>query len=98
MKILYKDKFSEEERNSYKSIIYNNCVSSMRTIAKAASNFGIDVQAKDALSKLMEGNEDYFSGPIDAPLASAIKALWADAGIRSAFDQSSKYQLIDSAA
>ena len=98
MKILYKDRFSEEERNSYKSIIYNNCVSSMRTIVKAANSLGINVAAADASAKLFEGNEDYFSGPIDAPLAAAIKALWADAGVKTAFEQSSKYQLIDSAA
>jgi len=98
MKILFKESFSEEERNSYKSIIYNNCVSSMRTIAKAANTLGINIAAQDALAKVMEGNEDYFSGPIDPPLAQAIKTLWADAGIKSAFEQSSKYQLIDSAA
>jgi len=70
----------------------------MRTVVKAAANFNIEIQSKEALSKLMEGNEDYFSGPIDAPLANAIKTLWADQGVRTAFEQSSKYQLIDSAA
>ncbi len=27
-----------------------------------------------------------------------IKALWADSGIKAAFDQSAKFQLLDSAA
>jgi len=98
MKILYKESFSEEERNSYKSIIYNNCVSSMRTIVKAANSLGITVQAQDSVAKVLEGNEDYFSGPIDAPLATAIKSLWADPGIKSTYEQSNKYQLIDSAS
>jgi hypothetical protein len=98
MKILYKEKFSDEERNSYKSIIYNNCVSSMRTIVKAAGSLGIEVEAKDSVTKLFEGNEDYYSGPIDAPMANAIKSLWADGGVKTAFEQSSKFQLIDSAA
>jgi len=70
----------------------------MRTIIKAASSLGIEIQSKDAASKLTEGNEDYFSGPIDPPLAAAIKALWADIGIKTAFEQSNKYQLIDSAS
>ena len=44
MKIIHKDGFTEEERNSYKTIIFNNTVSAMRTLVSAARDLGITIE------------------------------------------------------
>jgi hypothetical protein len=46
MKIIHKDGFPAEERNSYKSIIYNNVVSAMRVLVNAANDLGIAITRK----------------------------------------------------
>lgn len=98
MKIIHKSGFTQEERQSYKSIVYNNLVSAMRTIVRAANDLGIEIQEKEAADKLMSGNEEYFSGPLSSDLTSEIKTLWKDAGIQATYARSAEYQLIDSAS
>jgi guanine nucleotide-binding protein G(i) subunit alpha len=44
MKIIHKDGFTEEERNSYKTIIFNNTVSAMRTLISAARDLGVTIE------------------------------------------------------
>lgn len=41
MKIIHLDGFSEEERNSYKSIIYNNTISSMKNLVNAVKDLNL---------------------------------------------------------
>jgi GTPase SAR1 family protein len=96
MKIIHKEGFTAEERASYKSIIYNNIVSSMRAILRAAKEFGIDTPAAET-ERVLNGNEEYFSGPLDPELAADIKTLWASEGVKATVADSAKFQLIDSA-
>jgi len=97
MKIIHKSGFSPEERASYKSIVYNNVVSAMRALVKAAGDLGIEVQNRDAVQKMMGGNEEYFSGPLSDDIASDIRTLWKDPGVQTAYARSNEFQLIDSA-
>lgn len=97
MKIIHRNGFSEDEKKSYKSIIYNNVVGAMRVIVNAAEEMKIPIDNKEAADRLLNGGEEYFSGPISQEIANDIKNLWADPGIQEAFKQSAKYQLIDSA-
>lgn len=46
MKIIHKNGYSEEERKSYKTIIYNNVISAMKTILNAAKELGITIENK----------------------------------------------------
>ena len=46
MKILHKEGFTLEERNSYKSVIYSNVVSAMRSICEAAYDLNITIENK----------------------------------------------------
>jgi hypothetical protein len=43
MKIIHKDGYSEEEKLSYKSIIYNNIISAMKTLINGAQDLGIQI-------------------------------------------------------
>lgn len=97
MKIIHKDGFTTDEKNSYKSIIYNNVVSAMRTLINAAADLNITISNKQAADRLVNGGEEYFSGPLSPEIAKDLKNLWSDPGIQETFAQSAKFQLIDSA-
>lgn len=97
MKIIHKSGFTEEERASYKSIVYNNVVKAMRDLINGANALGIEIENKEASEKILGSGEEYFSGPLSEEIANDIKALWADKGIQEAYSRSSEFQLIDSA-
>eukprot|EP01133_Synstelium_polycarpum_P005640 gene5640-6509_t len=100
MKILHLNGFSEEERASYKTIIYNNTVGSMRVLVNAAEELriGINEQNKEGASRIANDLGEHFNGVLTPELAKDIKSLWADPGIQAAFSRSSEFQLNDSAA
>ena len=54
MKIIHLSGFSEEERNSYKSIIFNNTVGSMRVLVTAATELGVELRPENEVSLLSE--------------------------------------------
>jgi len=97
MKIIHREGFTEEEKTSYKSIIYNNLVSAMKSLINGAKEMDVDIGERDAADRLINGGEDYFSGPLSPEIIRDIKNLWADSGIQKAFAESAKFQLIDSA-
>lgn len=97
MKIIHRSGFSTEEKNSYKSIIYNNVVHAIRSLINGAAELGITIQNREAADRIANGGEEYFSGPLSPELVKDIKTLWTDAGIQEAFARSAEFQLIDSA-
>jgi len=100
MKIIHLDGFPEGERMSYKSIIYNNVVVSMKSLATACRDLGIEVSAgnRAAATRLLESDSNYFSGTLNAELAGDIRSLWTDPGIQKAYERQNEFQLNDSAA
>jgi len=97
MKIIHKSGFSPEERTNYKSIVYNNLVSAMRSLIRGCRDLGITIQNSQAVERVMANNEEYFSGPLTPEMVNDIKALWKDAGIQEAYSRQAEFQLIDSA-
>jgi len=97
MKIIHKAGFTQEERVSYKGIIYNNVFFAMRTLITGAEKLGIPVSAKEEAKRIMNAGEENFATPLTPDIAKDIKTLWNDKGIQEAMNQSSKFQLIDSA-
>jgi len=97
IKILHLDGFSDEDRQSFKSIIYNNIMGSIRVLVDAAITMNIDIQVgnRDAAKRVMD--EVNFQGQITEQMAKDIKGLWQDKGIQIAFQRSSEFQLNDSA-
>lgn len=99
IKIIHMKGFSDEERASFKSIIYNNAIGSMRALVTAAKDLGLELDAR--VKKHAENvciGEEYFTGDLTSELANDIKNLWADPGIREAFARSAEFQLNDCAA
>jgi len=95
MKILHLEGFSKEERATYKSIIYNNVLSSMKALVQACKDLNITVANPN--SGEFVKNHDY-GEPFTVQLANHIKLLWADSGIKTAFERQAEFQLNDSAA
>jgi len=100
MKILHLEGFTDQERETYKSIIYSNVVVSMKALVTAALTLGLpfDKKNEDAAKRVQENDSNFFSGVLTKELAEDIKQLWTDPGIQQAYARSSEFQLNDSAA
>eukprot|EP01121_Diplochlamys_sp_Union-15-3_P000636 TRINITY_DN1053_c0_g2_i3.p1 TRINITY_DN1053_c0_g2~~TRINITY_DN1053_c0_g2_i3.p1 ORF type:complete len:293 (+),score=43.69 TRINITY_DN1053_c0_g2_i3:44-922(+) len=100
MKIIHKNGFNEEERLSYKSVIFNNTFGAMRSIVQAAYDLKISLKSKENMrtaAKFIDEDNGYFHGDITPEIANDITTLWNDPGIQKAFQRSNEYQLTDSA-
>lgn len=92
---LYGTGFGETERKTFVPIIYNNVVTSMQTLLEAQiAGFGSECACMDDHNYVMAMKPD---DAIDENNMGAFIKLWADAGIQATFDNSSKFQLTDSA-
>jgi len=97
MRILHLDGFSQEECDSYKSIIAANTVGSMRVLVKAAADMCHELahQNRDAATRICD--DKLFTGTLTPSIGRDIKALWDDEAIRKTFARSASFQLNDSA-
>lgn len=96
IKIIHLNGFTDEERSVFKVAIYNNVITSMRALVKAAVDFGIPLSDENASQLVMRPENEVLYGPLSTELYNAIRTLWADPGTRQAFDRSSEFQLLDS--
>jgi guanine nucleotide-binding protein G(i) subunit alpha len=100
MTLIYGKPFTEAERASFKEIIFSNVVQSMRAILEAMSAMSIALATPDneaSKTLIMNLPSQIEADDLPADVTSAIKKLWADAGVLSCFDRSREYQLNDSA-
>jgi guanine nucleotide-binding protein G(i) subunit alpha len=100
MKMIHANGYSDEEKESFKEIIFSNSVQSMKVIVEAMHNMAIQLQdsAKATQAEMVEDADNQVEGEVfPSELANAIKVLWEDDGIRATFERSSEYQLNDSA-
>lgn len=90
--------FSPEELAEYRVFIFDNTLSSIKSLAQASETLGISVgdNAKALLEKFKNLNLGV-QKQIDEKLASEIKTLWEDSGIQQTFKRSKEYQLNDNA-
>jgi len=84
--------FGDEERSTYKPIIFNNVIQSMKNIIKFCRDKGIAIP--NAPADLIASCEVNSFGQKEGD---AVKALWQDAGTQEAYGRSSEFQLFDSA-
>lgn len=96
MKIIHLSGFSKEECLTYKSIIYNNVIGSMKVLVTACNERSIAINHKTIADKFVN-DTTYFSGNITTSIAADIKALWSDEGVQKAYARQSEFQLNDSA-
>ena len=102
MKILHKDGFSEEERKSFKSVVFANTVQSMVAILEAMDSLNIKFES-EAMEKVGQKLRTASSQMEDIDLATdeigaSLRALWSDGGVQECFKRSREYQLNDSAS
>ncbi|EFP11259.1 hypothetical protein GCK72_017724 [Caenorhabditis remanei] len=102
MQILHSNGFTEEEVNEKRAIVYNNTVSAMCTILRAMDGVlhlplenGQKEAEKAIVMKVQENGEE--GEALTEEVSKAIQSLWADPGVKKAFEMRSEYQLPDSA-
>jgi len=103
MKILQKKGaagFSKEELQSYKYIVFGNCVTQMKVLVGAAAKLNIPLNSTEneiratRLANVPPGGDSW-----NLELAQDIRELWKDTGIQKTYEaRDENYQLNDSAA
>jgi GTPase SAR1 family protein len=91
---IYGKGYPEEERKTFAPIIYNNIITSAKTLCQQSVTFGaVSAENQDALNCIndLKGDE-----VIDGRIGAFLKALWADAGIQATYEERAQYQLTDS--
>jgi len=99
MRIIHLEGFSEEERLSFKEIIYFNVLKQMRALVVACQKLEIKLSGDNEplLQKWSDLRLVFHQTHLTEELAEDVKKLWVDDGIQEAFARSSEYQLNDSA-
>jgi len=101
MKLIHQGSYSEDERESYKEIIYSNTVQSMHVILDAMDMMGISMvnpQANQERANIIMSLPHQIEGDsLEPAVADAIQGLWRDEGVRKCFGRSREFQLNDSA-
>ena len=100
MKILHQDGFSQQERESFKPVVYTNTVQSMLAIVKAMEALDIAYGNSDCAEdgkKILKAASQMDDYDLTTDIGDSLKALWADSGIKQCFERSREYQLNDSA-
>jgi len=102
MRILHvEDPFSEQERQEKRSNIRNNVKDAIHTVASAMSNINPPVQLVNPESRpaydwvMSRCGDPAFDYPPE--FWDHVTVLWADAGMKTCYERSNEYQLIDSA-
>jgi guanine nucleotide-binding protein G(i) subunit alpha len=99
MKLIHHGGYSEQERDSYKEIIFSNTVQSMRAILEALPALDLDVSPQNdarrtvILSLPVQLEADYLPNEV----ADAIYGLWQDPSVHEAVRRAREFQLNDSA-
>ncbi|KAG9002240.1 guanine nucleotide-binding protein subunit alpha [Tulasnella sp. JGI-2019a] len=99
MKLIHHSGWNDQERESYKEIIFSNTIQSMRAILEAMPILDISLapqnDARRAVVMALPGQIEADSLPRD--VSDAVRGLWNDDGVREAVRRSREFQLNDSA-
>jgi len=102
MKILHSNGFTEQELITYRPVVFNNVVGSMKTIVNyIRMNPSIQcLPDNEPRLRYFESlkMDDTQSQILTEEAVANIKALWTDPGIKEAYEKRNEYQLIDGAA
>ncbi|KAI8338129.1 guanine nucleotide binding protein, alpha subunit [Chlamydoabsidia padenii] len=99
MKLLHDGGFTQDERESFKEIIFSNTIQSMRVILDAMQHLGFRLESEHIpLATLILDQPSQIERDFLPPdIAQAVKLLWKDPNLQTVFEQSREYQLNDSA-
>lgn len=101
MKILHKNGYTDEERKSFRPVVFSNTVQSLMAILRAMGAIGIDygdAERKADLRTFFALCTTLPDGQMSQDLAVVMKRLWFDGGVQRCYDRNREYQLNDSAA
>jgi len=95
---LYGPGFAEEDRKTYREIIYSNVITNIKTLAVQSSNPQWGGKVDPSLTASIKFIGDLKGDSrIDSKVGGHIKALWKDKGIKETFENRAKFQLTDNA-
>jgi len=105
MKIIHEEGFNEEERLSFKDVVFANLIFSMQSVLRAITgnlkDAGIDItlsqELQDYGNVLLELGDNLDNVGLTERVSVAVKELWASEAIQLAYTHANKYQLNDSA-
>ncbi|KAH9446224.1 hypothetical protein MJO28_011915 [Puccinia striiformis f. sp. tritici] len=101
MKLIHEGSYTNDERDSYKEIIFSNTIQSMHVILDAMALMKIELKDQSLVpaGQMIQGLPTQIDkDSLDPQLVTAIRQLWQDPGVRKCFERSREYQLNDSAA
>jgi len=93
MKIIHLQGFTQEEKLSYKAIIYSNIMISMKSLIRAVNEMGLDPLDQTLVEVITKSEPSKFG----ETQANAVKALWKHPSVQTAYSKQNQFQLNDSA-
>jgi len=99
MKLIHHGGYNEQERESYKEIIYSNTVQSMRAILEAMPALDIQLSAQNDARRatVLALPVQLETDSLPRDVQDAIRGLWKDQGVQEAVRRAREFQLNDSA-
>ena len=96
MKLIYGEKYSDEDLKAITPVVYNNSITSMKVLIEQCKSLSLWDQCKvqNIGDAFMLVNDDK---AIDDKIGDMIIALWKDPGITATYKRKSEFQLNDSA-
>ncbi|XP_072245701.1 guanine nucleotide-binding protein subunit alpha-11 isoform X2 [Leuresthes tenuis] len=98
MRIIHGSGYTDEDKKGFTKLVYQNIFTSMQAMIRATETLNIPFQYEQNKNNALlvrEVDVEKVSS-FDQPYTSAIKTLWTDSGIQSAYDRRREYQLSDS--
>ena len=96
---IYGKGYPESERKTFIPIIFNNVITSMKTLCQQSDHFSpIPTDSPLYASKQFVDVELKGDEEIDSRLGAHLQALWMDPNIQVTYQQRAQYQLTDSAS
>jgi guanine nucleotide-binding protein G(i) subunit alpha len=99
MKLIHHGGYNEQERESYKEIIYSNTVQSMRAILEAMPALEIQLSPQNDTRRatVLALPVQLETDTLPRDVADAIRGLWRDPAVQEAVRRAREFQLNDSA-
>ena len=100
MKMIHDGGYSNDERESFKEIIFSNTIQSMRVILEAMQVMNIPYSGEKSATHaqvILDLPSQIEGDSLPLQVAEAIRSLWQDEGVQRCFARSREYQLNDSA-
>ncbi|KAG5735552.1 Guanine nucleotide-binding protein subunit alpha [Termitomyces sp. T112] len=99
MKLIHHGGYNEQERDSYKEIIFSNTIQSMRAILEALPHLDITLDPQNDVCRhiILSLPSQIEADVLPHDVSEAVRTLWRDPAIKEAVSRSREFQLNDSA-